>query len=153
MHEVACLRFKGSSSEEYLYLTHHHGKISLYSLPYSPRTYSSSVYRVYLPFYRVKNPISPSLPMVLGLSHHTPTPTIAWPLPRRYHCSMNIGAGDPTRPIPQSLGVLVDNYIHFILHLYILCYLSLYSSNIFFGFFLFFLYFTCFLTRGFVRPQ
>ena len=72
MHEVACLRFKGSSSEEYLYLTHHHGKTSLLSYPYSPRTYSSSVYRVYLPFFRVKNPISPSLPMVLGLSHHTP---------------------------------------------------------------------------------
>ena len=84
--------------------------------PYSPRMYSSSVYSVYLPFYRVKNPISPSLPMVLGLSHHTPlhhSVTFTKEVPS----SMNIGAGDPTRPIPPSLDVnfryIEKNYYSF----------------------------------------
>ena len=54
---------------------------------------------------------------------------------------MNIGAGDPTRPIPSSLDVLVVNesfsFIYFILHILRLAY----NTPI------------CFLTRGFVRPQ
>ena len=37
MHEVACLRLKGSSSEEYLTFTHHHGKTSLFYPPLQPK--------------------------------------------------------------------------------------------------------------------
>ena len=141
MHEVACLRFKGSSSEEYLTFTHHHGKISLFLLPYSPRTYSSSVYRVYLPFYRVKNPISPSLPMVLGLSHHTPLHhSIAFtkevPLFHEHWC----GRSDPSNPSEfrryrQHRIFLYFNYV-------IVYFLFYFQISL-----------VCFLTRGFVRPQ
>ena len=82
-------------------------KSAFFTPPYSPGTYSSSVYRVYLPFFRVKNPISPSLPMVLGLSYHTPLHhSVAFT--KEVPSSMNIGAGDPTRPIPPSLDVLIN---------------------------------------------
>ena len=76
----SCIRVHDSSSRVLLQkntfpITHHHGKTSLFYPPYSPRTYSSSVYRPFLPFYRVKNPISPSLPYVFRL---TPSPLL-WP--------------------------------------------------------------------------
>ena len=141
-HAWGCmLPLHGFFLEEYLTFTHHHGKTSLLTPPYRVIIHYSSVYRVYLPFYRVKNPISPSLPYVFRLTPSYPTPTIAWPLPRRYHCSMNIGAGDPTRPIPPSLDVLIDNdysFIDCILGFLYLCY---------------HMFYICFLTRGFVRPQ
>ena len=52
--------------------------------------------------------------MVLGISHHTPLHH-SMAFTKEVPSSMNIGAGDPTRPIPPSLDVLVDNYFSYIL--------------------------------------
>ena len=149
MHQgdPSCIRLHDSSSRVLLQkntlpLPITMAKSSLLPYPYSIIIHYYPVYRVYLPFYRVKNPISPSLSWVFRLTPSYPTPTIAWPLPRRYHCSMNIGAGDPTRPIPPSLDVVVL-FINF----YVLNYI-LHFFVIIFSFCL-----ICFLTRGFVRPR
>ena len=68
MHQgdPSCMRLHASSSRVLLQkntftITHHHGKIILITPPYSPIIHYCPGYRVYLPFYRVKNPISPSL--------------------------------------------------------------------------------------------
>ena len=45
--------------------------------------------------------------MVLGLPHHAPLHSVAFT--KEVPSSMNIGAGDPTRPIPPSLDVLVEH--------------------------------------------
>ena len=100
MHKVAWLLFKGSSSEEHLTFTHHHGKIMPYAPPYSPIIHYCPVYRVYLPFYRVKNPISPSLPYVFRLTpilpypHHSMAFTKEVPLFYEHWC----GRSDPSNP-------------------------------------------------------
>ena len=111
------LPLHGFFLEEYLHHYPSPWQNPPYTLPYITIMYYCYLYRVYLPFYRVKNPISPSLSWVFRLTPSYPTPTIAWPLPRRYHCSMNIGAGDPTRPIPPSLDV-IDNIDYFVIFIF-----------------------------------
>ena len=46
--------------------------------------------------------------MVLGLSHHTPLHH-SMAFTKEVPSSMNIGAGDPTRPIPPNLDVIDKN--------------------------------------------